>query len=159
MPERLDPAAGTAALAGYAELIDIVAPAYGVGDGRLTLEAELTGLPADLRAYDSATLPRFWQEHQGELKLVSARGNAGEDFVESSGTFRLAAGAHVDGNLSVKSKGLVERLGASLPEDVKTVLIGQPAADGSYSQTLNIKAGVVFVGLVPVAMIPPLTLN
>ncbi len=159
MPERLDAAAGTAALAGYAELTDLSAPAYGVTDGRITLEAELTGLPSDIRSYDSATLPRFWQEKQGELKLVSLRGTSGEDYLESTGAFRLASGSQVDGNVTVKSKGLVERFEAALPPELKAVLIGQPAADGSYSQTLNIKAGVVFVGLVPVAMIPPLALN
>lgn len=158
MPEQHDAATGTAALAGYATLKDATAPAYGISEGELNLEAELTKLPDDIRSYD-ASLLRFWQEKQGELKLVSFKGTAGEDFVESSGTIKLAAGSHLDGNISLKSKGLVERLGTSVPEDVKGLLLGQPAADGSYSQTLNIKAGIVFVGLVPVAMIPPLNAN
>jgi hypothetical protein len=159
MPDRLDAAAGTAALAGFAELTELSAPAYGVADGKVTLEAELTGLPAEIRSYDATTLPAFWQEKQGELKLVSLRGSAGEDYIESSGAMKLAAGSHVDGSISLKSKGLVERFEATLTPELKAVLIGQPAADGSYSQTLNIKAGVVFVGLVPVAIIPPLALN
>ena len=159
MPEQHDAATGTAGLAGYAVLHEATAPAYGIADGELSLEAELTKLPDDVRDYADASILKFWQDQQGELKLVSFKGTAGEDFVESSGAVKLAAGSHIDGSVSVKSKGLIERLGTSVPEDIKGLILGQPAADGSYSQTLNIKAGIVFVGLVPVAMIPPLTAN
>ncbi|HQZ12683.1 MAG TPA: DUF2125 domain-containing protein, partial [Devosia sp.] len=145
MPDRLNVTAGTAALAGYTEFTGISAPDYGVADGRFTAETELTGLPADIRNYNE-TLPAFFAANQGELKLVSLRGAAGEDFVESTGAIKLVQGANLDGTISLKSKGLVERLGAAVPENLKVLLVGQPDADGSYSQTLNIKGGVVFIG-------------
>jgi hypothetical protein len=42
------------------------------------------------------------------------------------------------------------------PPEWKDWIVGNPAADGSYSQTLNIAAGVVFSGLVPTGVIPAL---
>lgn len=156
MPELHDVAGRTAALAGYATLQNATAPAYGIAGGEASLEAELTKLPDDIRDYGD-TLLSFWEQQQGELKLVSFKGTNGDDYVESTGALKLAAGSRLDGNITLKSKGLIESLGTSVPEDLKPLIVGQQAADGSYSQTLNIKAGVVFVGLMPVAMIPPLT--
>jgi hypothetical protein len=34
--------------------------------------------------------------------------------------------------------------------------MGEQKPDGSYAQTVTIKAGIVFTGLVPIMMIPPL---
>jgi hypothetical protein len=42
-----------------------------------------------------------------------------------------------------------------LPEAYRGWIVGAQAEDGSYSQTLNIAAGVVFAGLIPAGMIPP----
>jgi hypothetical protein len=156
IPEQHDPAAGTAALAAYAALTETAAPALGISDGEATLEAELTGLPDDLRKLAADDVVRSWQAAGGQLKLVGLKGSAGEEFVETTGTIGLDSAARLDGQIAVKSKGLVERIGGLLPENLKPLVVGGQEADGSYSQTLTIKAGVVFSGLMPVAMIPPL---
>lgn len=156
IPEQHDPAAGTAALAAYAALTETDAPALGIADGEATLEAELTGLPDDLRKLAADDVVRSWQAAGGQLKLVGLKGKAGEEFVESSGTIALDSGARLDGQIALRSKGLVERIGPVLPENLKPLILGGQEGDGSYSQTLTIKAGVVFSGLMPVAMIPPL---
>ena len=156
IPERHDPDTGTAALATYVQLNDAVAPAYGIAEGEAVLEAEVSGLPDDLRAFESEAALAGWREAGGALRLVRLRGTSGEDFVESSGTLSLDGAARLDGQVAITSRGVVERFGASLPEEWKGIILGTQAADGSYSQTLNIRAGVVFAGLLPVAMVPPL---
>ena len=156
MPERHDPAAGVSALAAYASLTEATAPALDIADGEATLEAELSGLPDDLRRFGDPDLPTTWREAGGILRLVGLRARAGEDYVESTANLGLDSGARLDGQVSVKSRGVVERLGNLVPEDWKPILIGRQAEDGSYSQTLNIKAGIVFAGLIPVGIVPPL---
>jgi hypothetical protein len=54
------------------------------------------------------------------------------------------------------AKGVVERMGDVVPEPLKSLLVGQKGADGSYTQTLDIRQGVVFAGLIPVGTVPPL---
>ena len=156
MPERHDPAAGVSALAAYANLAEATAPALEIADGEATVEAEVTGLPDDLTRFGDPDLPASWREAGGTLRLVGLRARAGEDYVESTATLGLDSGARLDGQVSVKSRGVVERLGNLVPEDWKPILIGRQAEDGSYTQTLNIKAGIVFAGLIPVGIVPPL---
>lgn len=155
MPERHDADAATSALAAYAQLSEAVAPDLGVTGGEASLEAELSGLPDDLRAFGEETL-RSWQAAGGQLKLVGLRGEAGEEFIDSTGTLALDAGGRLDGQIELKSRGLVERIERLLPQDWMLLLLGQRADDGSYAQTLSIRSGVVFSGLVPITMIPPL---
>ena len=156
MPERHDAAGGVAALAAYAELNDSTAPDLGIASGDISLEAEVSGLPDDLRAFGEDDAARDWQAAGGQLKLVSLNGKAGEEFIESSGTFALDSGGRLDGTAELKSKGLVERIGSMLPPEWQAIILGSKGPDGSYSQTLTIRAGVVFSGLVPIMMIPPL---
>jgi len=53
-------------------------------------------------------------------------------------------------------KALLEVIGPSVPDAYRGLLTGSPAADGSYTQSINVAAGLVFVGLVPVGSLPPL---
>jgi hypothetical protein len=157
IPERHDSAEGTSALAAYAELSDTAAPDLGIAGGEARLEAEVSGLPDDLRAFAQGDVLSDWQAAGGELKVLALNGVAGDEFVESSGTLGLGSGGRLDGHISLRHKGLVERLGGLIPEGWRNVIFAAQQADGSYTQSLSIKAGVVFSGLVPIMMIPPLT--
>ena len=156
VPELHDPAAGAAALASFVSFAGATAPAYGITDGDATLEAELTGLPDDLRALAEPDALKRWQAAGGQLKLIGLRGTAGEDFIDTSGALGLDSGGRLDGQIELKSKGLVERLGSLLPDEWRGLVVGSQAEDGSYSQVLTIKAGVLFSGLMPITVIPPL---
>jgi hypothetical protein len=157
IPERHDRAAGTSALAAYAELTDTAAPDFGIAGGEARLEAEISGLPDDLRALAQNDVLSEWQAAGGQLKVLGLNGTAGEEFIESSGTFGLDSGGHLDGQISLRHRGLVERLAGLIPDGWRSVIFTAQQADGSYTQSLTIKAGVVFSGLVPIMMIPPLT--
>jgi hypothetical protein len=157
IPERHDSAEGTSALAAYAELSDTDATYFGIAGGEARLEAEVSGVPDDLRAFARGEVLSDWQAAGGQLKVLGLNGTAGEEFIESSGTFGLDSGGHLDGQVSLRHKGLVERLAGRIPEGWSNVIFAAQQADGSYTQSLSIKAGVVFSGLVPIMMIPPLT--
>jgi hypothetical protein len=154
--EQHDAAAGTSALAAYATLHEADAPGLGIGSGEMSVEAELTGLPDDIRALTETGVISRWQEAGGQFRLVALKGQAGEEFIESSGALGLDSGSRLDGQVTVRSRGLIERVGAVLPEDWKGLIVGGQAEDGSYSQTVTIRAGVVFSGIMPLAIIPPL---
>jgi hypothetical protein len=156
VPERHDKTAHTQVLASYVSLADVAAPAYGITGGEASLETELSGLPDDLRVWGADDVMARWRDAGGQVKIVGLRGTAGADFVESSGTLALDSSSRVDGQVTLKSKGLVERIGDTIPPDWKNILLGGQAPDGSYTQTMTIRAGIVLVGLLPVAMIPPL---
>jgi hypothetical protein len=156
VPERHDTAAHTQVLASYVSLADVTAPAYGISGGEASLETELSGLPDDLRAWGADDVMAKWRDAGGQLKVVGLKGSAGSDFVESSGTLALDSSSRLDGQMTVRSKGVVERLGDTIPPEWKNVLLGGQAPDGSYSQTMTIRAGIVLVGLLPVAIVPPL---
>lgn len=156
IPEQHDPATGTAALAAFATLEDVEAPGWQIGAGDATLEAELTGLPDDLRSMAEGDALKRWRDAGGQLRLVGVKGTAGEEYVESSGTLALDSGARLDGQIKFRHRGLVERFGNVIPDDWKEIILGGQEADGSYAQTITVKAGVVFSGLVPVSVIPPL---
>jgi hypothetical protein len=155
-PEQHDPERGTATLATFTTLEDVAAPDLGVAGGEVELQAELTGLPDDIRNFGAPDATRAWQAAGGQLKLVSLKGTAGEQFIESDGTLALDSGFRLDGQVNLRSKGLVERIGPMLPEEWKGLIVGDQDADGSYSQTVTIKAGIVFSGLIPISVIPPL---
>jgi len=156
MPDRHDAAAGLASLAIYSKTTGLSAPGAGLAGGEATLEAELGNLGDDVRAYSDAELLRRWQEAGGRLVLTSLKGDAADLAFEVSGTLGLDSSGRAEGQLKLHSKGVVERLGPLLPADVRGMVTGAPAADGSYSQTLTLRAGVAFAGLVPVGMVPPL---
>lgn len=156
MPERHEPEKGLAALAVYALLDQVQAPGLDIAEAEVKLEAELTGLPDDLRALASDDVLQRWRDAGGQLKLVGLKGEAGEDFVASSGTLSLDNAARLEGQVQITSKGLVERTGTLVPEEWKGLVLGSQAPDGSYSQTVNLRGGFIFAGLMPVGQLTPL---
>jgi hypothetical protein len=153
--EKHDAERGLAALEEYVKIDGLNAPMQKIANGAMTLEAEITGLADDVRTFGDGDLIRRWQAAGGEMRIVSLKGEDGADNFSTTGTLGLDEMGRVKGQLAIVSKGVVERLGPLIPEDFKWLVLGAQDADGSYSQTLNIAAGVVFSGLVPMGMIPP----
>lgn len=160
VPDQHDATAGLATLAEYAEITGLAAPGFDVAAGKATFSGQISKLPDDVRTYGDADLLQRWQAAGGKFALT---GFEGEDpgapqptKFAASGTLGLDSQGRAEGQLKLNSTGMVERVQASVPEQLKGLILGGQAADGSYSQTLNIAAGVVFVGLVPTAMIPAL---
>lgn len=156
MPERHDSAAGLASLAIYSKTSGLGVPGLGFAGGEATLDAELANLGDDVRAYGDPDLLRRWQAAGARLTLNGLKGDAADFAFDASGALGLDSAGRAEGQVQLHSQGVVERLGPLLPADVRGMVVGTPAADGSHSQTLTLAAGVVFSGLVPVGVVPPL---
>jgi hypothetical protein len=156
VPGRHDTTAGLATLAQYLSVDGLDAPGFEIGSGKSTFEAEITNLPDDIRTYGNADLLKRWQAAGGKYTIVGFKGDDATSSFDASGTLGLDTGGRLEGQLKLHSRGVVERMGPVIPEQYRGWIVGTPADDGSYSQTLNLAAGVVFSGLVPTGMIPPL---
>lgn len=155
LPDQYDAKAHLAALGEYFEVNNLNAPGFQINAGKSTFQGDLTGLPDDVRAYGDADLIKRWQAAGGKFTLTDFKGEDGDTNFDATGTAQLDAQGRVNGQLKLNSKGVVERLGTAISDQYKGLIVGGQAADGSYSQTVNIAAGLMFVGLVPAGMIPP----
>lgn len=155
-PGKYDKEKGLATLANYILVEGLDAPASQIGNGQSTFEAEISNLPDDVRTYGDADLLKRWQAAEGKFVISGFKGGDATSSFDASGTLGLDGAGRVEGQVQLHSNGVVERLGPMIPPEYKGWIVGTQAADGSYSQTLNIAAGVVFSGLMPTGMIPPL---
>jgi len=155
LPELHDAKAGLAGLGQYVEIDNLNAPGVQVNAAKVTFEGDIDKLPDDIRTYGEADLVKRWQAAGGTFTLKGFKGTDGDSHFEATGALSLDAQGRVNGQVKLNSKGVVERLGTAIPEQYKGLIVGSPAADGSYSQTVNIAAGLMFVGLVPAGMLPP----
>lgn len=155
LPDLRDAKAGLAGLGQYVKLDGLDAPGLGIAAGSATFEGDLDKLPDDVRTYADPDLLRRWQAAGGSFSLKDFTGSDASSNFDATGTLSLDPQGRLDGQLKLHSKGVVERLGGLIPDQFRGLVTGTQADDGSYSQTINIAAGVVFAGLVPAAMIPP----
>lgn len=156
IPEQHDAARRTAALAGYVLASDLAYPGLTLSDTNAELQVELSGLPDDVRNWGEPDLLPKLQAADGQLRLVAIRGTDASATLDASGALMLDPQGQLDGQISISSTGVAERIGPLLEEPWRTLVLGTPAADGSYANQLNFRAGGVFSGLVPIAAIGPL---
>jgi hypothetical protein len=147
---------GLATLAQFAKVEGLDAPVWNIVAGNATFEGEITNLPDDVRTYGDADLLKRWQAANGRYLISVLKGGDSASSFDVTGTLGLDSGGRTEGQVKLHSTGVVERLAPLFPPEYKNWIVGTPGEDGSYSQTLNIAAGVVFSGLVPTGVIPPL---
>lgn len=158
MPEWHDKAAGLSGLAAYVTAKDVVAPLYDIAAGEAELQAEVTGLPDDLRVFAEPDIVSRWQAAGGRLNLVSLKGTAGAEMIDASGTLGLDASHMLEGDVTYTTRGIKERFQASPMIDPisLTILTGLPQADGTLKQALQFNGGAVRVGGIPLLKLEPL---
>lgn len=156
IPEQHDADKGLAALAGYLQARDLVAPGFTIANGNAEVEVELNGLPDDVRKFSEPDALVNWRAAGGQLKLVSAHASDGASDLKASGALGLDPQGLLDGQLDIASTQVAERIGPYIGEPYRTLVLGNPAADGSYANVLNFRAGNIFSGLIPIASVPPL---
>jgi hypothetical protein len=155
LPEEHDAKAGLAGLAQYVQLEGVNAPGFQINAAKATLESAVDKLPDDVRTYGDPDLLKRWQAAGGVFTLKGLNAVDGDTSLDATGTLKLDDQGRLNGQLKLHSKGVVERIGPLIPETYRGWIVGAQAADGSYSQTLNIAAGVVFAGMIPAGMVPP----
>lgn len=156
MPERHDPDRALSALALYARATQIDMPGLTIAGTDVEIEAEVTGLPDDLRRLPGAAILPLWQQSGGEVDIVAIRANDANSDLEASGTLALGPTGLLDGQIAISSRGVAERIGPMIEEPWRTLVLGVPAADGRHTNQINFNAGTVSSGLVPIGAVPPL---
>ena len=158
IPEQHDKAKGIAALAAYFDVKGLDAPGFEIaaGDGRL--EAQVSGLPDDVRNFSDPDLVRRWQQVGGALKLIRLAGGQPQpnERFEISGTASLCDTGLVNGQISYTTKGVLDRFAKLMPPLQLLALKGKPEADGSFSNGLNLVDGQLKLIAIPLLDIPPL---
>ena len=131
-------------------------PAMTLSDTKAEIQLELTGLPDDVRNWGDPNLLPSMAANGGTLNIVAIHGTDAASTLDANGALKLDPQGQVDGQITIASTGVAERIGPLLAEPWRTLVLGTPAADGSYSNQLNFRAGAIYSGLVPIATIPPL---
>jgi hypothetical protein len=156
IPEQHDAERHLAALAGYARVENMANPGMTLSNATLELETELTGLPDDVRNWGEPELLRLMQGWGSQLRIVRLHGTDGASTLEASGTLGLDPQGLLEGTIDIASTGVAERIGPLIEEPWRTLVLGTPGADGSYSNQLNFRAGNLSSGLFPITAVPPL---
>ena len=154
--EQHDAERHLAALSGYVLANDVAYPGMTLTDTNAEIQLELTGLPDDVRNWTDPNLLPNLAAAGGTLKVVAIRGTDAASTLDASGALMLDPQGQVDGQITIASSGVAERVGPLLAEPWRTLVLGTPGADGAYSNQLNFRAGGLYSGLVPIATIPPL---
>jgi hypothetical protein len=143
-----------AALRSYITVQKLAVPGAGIAAGNATFDAGISNLPDDVRTYGDPALLRNWQAAGGKVTINDFSGQDGANNFNLTGAVSLDPQGRPTGQLKLSSKGLVERIQNLVPAEVKPLILGNPAADGSYAQTFNLTNGVLFSGLVPLTALP-----
>lgn len=149
------PSTGGAVLDIFARLDGVVAEGFEIVNGAATLDARLTGVPP-LDLLGRSDVMRLWQTADGTLTLRNVTAQDQGTEISASGEAFLDGTGRVNGTLSVSSRGLVERFEGLAEDPVAALFLGTPAADGTYSQNISVRAGTVFIGILPVMGLDPL---
>lgn len=158
MPDQFDKAAGTSALANYVAATELTLPGLQVASGNLTLETQISGLPADIRDFGNPDAVRNWQAAGGAIKLVKLAGTQPkpEEAFDIAGEARLSGGGYVEGQIDYTTKGVLDRLSQIVSPVQLAVLKGAPQADGSFRNTLTIMDGQVKILTFVLTQLPAL---
>ncbi|KRA44753.1 DUF2125 domain-containing protein [Devosia sp. Root635] len=156
IPEQHDAERHLAALALYARADTVAWPGLTLSDTNAEVQLELSGLPDDVRTWGDPMLLAAMQQAGGKLNIVSVHGTDATSTLDASGEMRLDPQGQLDGEITVASTGVAERIGPLLQEPWRTLVLGSPRPDGSHANQINFRAGAMFSGLVPIAAVPPL---
>lgn len=154
--EQYDAEKGLVTLAGYFQARNVVAPGLTIADGAAEIEIEASGLPDDIRQFGQADTLYDWQAANGQIKLVSLHASDAQSDLKASGNLALDAKGLLEGQITIVSNQVAERLKPYLIDPIRTLVLGNPAPDGSHTNRLNFRAGNVFSGLLPIGAIAPL---
>lgn len=156
IPEQHDPTRNLATLSGYAVTKDLAYPGMTLNNTGAEIQLELTGLPDDVRTWGDPNLLTAMAAHGATLNIVAVRGTDADSTLDASGALKLDPQGQLDGQITIASSGVAERIGPLLAEPWRTLVLGTPGADGTYANQLNFRAGGIYSGLVPIATLPPL---
>lgn len=140
----------------YAVFEDVDSQPYQIANGRMSVDAQLTGLPDPALWSDPQALA-FWQALGGQLTLRALEATADGLSLTAQGQASLSDAGLVNANLEVVSQGVAERIENLVGDpSLAEIILGSPDQNGASRQNLSVTNGTVTVGILPVAALPPL---
>lgn len=159
IPEQFDKEKGLAALATYAEVKGLEAPAFNIKAAQSSFESEISGLPDDLLVLAQDPDPLHnWQRRGGVFKLVRFAGDQpdpDENF-EVSGQMSLTDAGLVNAQLSYKGKNVLDRFARFIPPIQLAAIKGAQQPDGSFANSLTMIDGKLKLLTFSLMDVPPL---
>ncbi|WP_127144166.1 DUF2125 domain-containing protein [Pelagibacterium montanilacus] len=125
-----------------------------IANGQATLDGQLTAVP-EMALWGDPRMAALWQANGGVLTVRALDAVAEGLSLSASGEMALDDNGLLMGSAEVQSQGVVERFGDFSDDPMAAMLLGRPDDEGVYSQTLSARGGQIFIGLLPMATVPP----
>lgn len=154
--ELHDPTTARSALALFTRADRIEAPGIELNPTEVEIEAEITGLPDDIRNWGLVPFLPDWQQAGGTLRLTGIRANDGAADLNATGQLQLDAQGYPTGTINIDSLGVAQRIGPLIEEPWRTLVLGVPGENGRHANQLNFAGGGMSSGLVPLTALPSL---
>lgn len=125
-----------------------------IADGAVRLEAEVPGVPDDIRRWSYPTFIVNWRDDP--INLIGLHAEDARSQVEVVGTIGTTLDAHLTGDFDLTTRNLHELLAEFIAPQMLGIFLGQQSDDGSYYRSYSIRDGVLLAGNLPVLVTPPL---
>lgn len=154
MPERYNELTARSEVAVLVDMVGVEMAELEVSEGSVRLEAEVPGMPDDIRRWTLPTLVANWRDDP--VRLIGLTAEDAQSEVEIVGTIGTTADAHLTGDFDLTTRNVHELLSAFLPPQMLGIFLGQQGSDGSYYRAYSLRDGVLLAGNLPVLVTQPL---
>lgn len=154
VPERHNAETGLTEIGLYLAMDGADLSEADIADGRLTLEAEIPGVPDDMRLWNLPRLALSWQNDP--IRILNLQADDTASSVEIVGQFGVDADAYLEGDFDLTTSNVYERLLEVAQPPTLDLFLGQQNEDGSYYRAYSLRHGVLMAGNVSLMPTQPL---
>ncbi len=129
---------------------------FQIENAQLLLNAQITNLETDIRAWANNALIKKWQQNNGKLIISQFTGKEENKEFSVKGNIGLDENGYLSGALAINSNNIVELIAPNFPPDIQPIIFGSQNENGSYSQNINLRDGTIYSGLFPIGQLAPL---
>lgn len=154
MPEQWNELTARSEIAVLVDMVGVDMAELDLSDGSVRLEAEVPGIPDDMRRWTLPTLVANWRDDP--VRLIGLHAEDSRSEVNIVGTLGTTSDAHLTGDFDLTTRNVHELLTALVAPQMLDIFLGQQSDDGSYYRAYSIRDGVLLAGNLPVMVTPPL---
>lgn len=146
-PDQFDAETNLTELAIYARIEQADLNALGISDGALVLEAEVPGVPHDMRDWNRSTLMANWQNRP--IRIVNLHADDPASSIDVVGQISTDAEALLNGDFDLTTDNVYEPLSETIAPQMLDMFLGQKNNDGTRYRSYSIRHGVLMAGNLP----------
>ena len=155
MPDKKEPSRRLATLGLFTSVNNVQLPLYEIDQGNALIEAELTGIPDDVRNWPQSGFLRNWQRSGGAIRVMRADASDAMSNAALTGELRLNENGEAEGQVIIETQGVTERLDGLLEPGTQSLVFGNRREDGSHRQVITVARGALLAGMAPLVTLPP----